>query len=202
MLPCYDFWTRNCEDLQDKGKDFETFFFKANVRKTLFSSWMRPGGTGKRLSPVQVTGWKGRLRPAPLGGSCQNRGLPAGSHLRRWGSLAPSRVPPLPAPPPVPARPRHRRVPGAVRLSGQRDGPRLTLPGGNQRSAFEARPREGKPLLGPPRRSAAAQTRTTRPSMLCLGQVGAPRDGGYRRPLVAATCVGKPPTVPKPQPRH
>lgn len=103
MLPCYDFWTRNCKDLH--WVRLWDFFFKANVRKTLFSSWMRPGGTGKRLSPVQVTGWKGRLRPVKLGGSCQNRGLPAGSHLRRWGSSSPwpraasRRCPPRRCPP-------------------------------------------------------------------------------------------------------
>lgn len=154
-------------------------------------------GAGDRVKGAAEAGTARGLLPK----SRPPRGL-APPPLGLLAPLAPSRVPPLPAPPPVPARPRHRRVPGAVRLSGQRDGPRLTLPGGNQRSAFEARPREGKPLLGPPRRSAAAQTRTTRPSMLCLGQVGAPRDGGYRRPLVATTCVGKPPTVPKPQPRH
>lgn len=122
MLSCYDFWTRNCEDLH--WVKLWDFFFKANVRKTLFSSWMRPGGTGKRLSPVQVTGWKGRLRPAPLGGSCQNRGLPTGSHLRRW---APRPLGPEPRPAaarpaartcaaPAPPRPWRRAV---VRATGR-----------------------------------------------------------------------------------
>lgn len=130
----------------------------------------RPGGQRKALSPLAGYAVKEVAEAVPVAGSgpraprC-SRGLAQGvfpvgccpcSRACHFSPVSASAAGPLPrvagspsppasasrpaAPTCAAPRPRPRRVPGAARLSGQRGWPGLTLPTGNQRSAFKPAP--------------------------------------------------------------